>query len=168
MAVAAKITHGMRVSEEIASGGTAVPSTAKALIHDQYNTEVILSTGSTPAVSATASFLVTLSSGAATIDLTALTGLNSATVNGTNLQVRAIKFRSPSSNANVITVKKGASNGYQIGMADGANAFNVSIPPGGDFSCYLAANGVVISSSAKTLDVSGTGSQTLECQVVMG
>lgn len=140
---------------------------------DTYNVTGIsssrtLTSATTPAVTKHSSFQKTLSSGLGTIDLTSLPddqGTAAAvTLNG--LKPHSLIFRNLAANANAITVAVGASNGY-----DGLGAsFTITLQPGDEFR-YSGTDGAgltEISSSKKTFDLTGTGSQVLEVQVVAG
>ncbi len=94
----------------------------------------------------------TMTSGAVTIDMTA-----APYSGGTTVPIRAF-FLNPASNANSITIAKGASNGY-TGFG---SAFSITLAPGE--SCGLNAL-TALSGSVKTLDVTGTGSQVLVVQI---
>jgi|SRR6185312_9312151 len=126
-----------------------------------------LTATTTPPATLQTQFNQALTAGAATIDLTALPGLNAdEVVNGNGLKVQLVKFKNPSANANKITISQGASNAYRL---DGATNWTISLAPGqsaGPF--YLDAASDVISSTHKTIDLAGTGTQTLQVAVVMG
>jgi len=118
----------------------------------------------TPAVTKTASFTVTMSGGAATIDLTSLSGTQ-GTVSGSALKVQMMVIQGKSGNGAAVTVAKGASNGY-TGFG---SAFSVTIPSAGA-ECVLYGNNAFgsVDSTHKTLDVSGTGTDALNCTVWFG
>jgi hypothetical protein len=94
----------------------------------------------------------TLSGGSLTLDLTA-----SPYSGGVKVPIRAF-FLNPASNANNITIAKGATNGY-TGFG---STFAITLAPGE--SCQLNAL-TALSGSVKTLDLTGTGSQVLVVQV---
>lgn len=123
-----------------------------------------LNSGSTPAIDGGVSTLVTMTAGAATIDLTALTHQDSDTRSASGKKLRQIHFYNPSNNA--IRVKTGASNGH---IPYGANGFDVTIPPGGAFTLYLASAGIAITNSSNdTIDISGTTTDSLLMKAVWG
>ena len=125
-----------------------------------------LTASSTPPVTKHALFSKPLSTGTGTIDLTALPGITAdETVNGTGLKVQFLKFKNPSTNANKITAAKGGSNGYQL---DGATTWSVPLAPGQSVFFELDDAADDIGSGNKTIDLTGTGSQALSVQVVMG
>lgn len=142
----------------------AAPDGSRVLTYSNWNTSKLLSGATTPPVTATVNFQQALSTGAATIDLTAVPGANGVSQSLTGLKPRFIKLQNPATNANNITVAKGASNGY----TPSGSAFSVTIVPGGELLMDLGANGLAIGSGAKTLDLTGTGSQALNVQIVAG
>ena len=145
-----------------------VPDAADAnrkITHNAYNTNGLSLSGSTtPPVSLCASFVKALSSGTGTIDLTALVGTNGVAVDGTGLKVRAFKFINPATNANPITIKFGAANPYNLLGA----SWQIVLAPGQEAQSYLKDGAPVVGSGAKNIDLSGTGTQALQCQVVLG
>jgi hypothetical protein len=127
---------------------------------------ITLTSVSTPAITKRAGFKQALTSGAATIDLTALPGITvDETVNGTGLQVQFIKFVNPSTNANKMTIGKGMTSGYQL---DGATTWSIVLAPG--MSALINTNSAsdVIASGKKTIDIAGTGVQPLTVEILMG
>ena len=105
-----------------------------------------------------------LTGGAGTIDLTAMTGTNGVSVDGTGLRVQFAKFLNPATNANPITVKKGVTNGY-----DGFGAaFLIILAPGAEALIRLNDSGSDIGSSNKTLDLVGTLVQPLSYEIIVG
>lgn len=105
---------------------------------------------------------VTLSSGAATLDLTALTQVGLATaVNATGMKLRAIQVLADAANANPISVGTGGSNGYdQAGVLSKINA--------GDLVTKILNSATAIDGTHKTLDIAGTGSQGCSIHMVFG
>ncbi len=110
---------------------------------------------------------VTLGSGLATIDLALLPGITAdETVVGTGLKAQFIKFTNPSTNANKIVISNGASNPYRI---DGATTtWSIPLAPGQTVLLSLNDAGDDVAGSHKTIDLVGTGSQTLTVQIVLG
>jgi hypothetical protein len=114
-----------------------------------------------------AAYQLTLSSGTGSINLAALPGLSAdETVVGTGLKVQALKLRNKSTNANKITVTKGASNGY--GLAASGDSWTVVLSPGQSVLFLLAEAAPDVATGARVFDVTGTGSQILEVMVVLG
>lgn len=141
--------------------------TNNSILVNQIDESGILNASSTPPASMQSQFSIALVSGAVSIDLTALPGLNgSEAVNGTGLKVQLVKFKNPITNANKITVAKGASNGY--GLDASGDSFSIPLSPGQSVMFVLDAAAPAIASGAKTFDLTGTGTQALQVAVVMG
>ncbi len=150
---------------------TNVPAmtSGSSISHTGYKTEKSLSatgTVSQPAITKCAIFSKALSGGSATIDCTALTGTNGATVDFTGLKICVMKFKNPSANANAITVAKGASNG--LGVTTSGTTFSIPIAPGAEWMHYCNEGMPDVGSGAKTFDLTGTGSQALEVTLLAG
>lgn len=128
------------------------------------NSTIVMDADSTPPVTKEAVFQKAMTAGAATIDLTALTGLNGASVTFTGLKVQSVKFRNKATNANDITITEGASNGYELL----GNGFTLILKPGQEAQFYLNDAAPDVGGSAKTIDISGTGTQVLEVAMVAG
>ena len=139
-------------------------ATRNSVTYNGGDLAVNLSPTSTPAATAHAVGSKALSSGTGSLDLTALTGLNGVAVSLDGLKPRAILFENPIANANPITIAKGASNGY---TGIGASA-TITLQPGEKVLFYEGAAGTAVSSTVKTFDLTGTGSQALKYQIVAG
>jgi len=162
------LTYQAKATFQEVLGAASVPGAATAaartLTQSGFDTGKTLTAATTPPVTCGALFDQALTSGTATIDLTALVGANTKTVNGTGLRVQVLRLRNPATNANPISIAKGASNGYD-GL--GAN-FKDTLAPGAEFLRYLNDAGSDIGSGNKTLDLAGTGAQVLEVEIIMG
>jgi hypothetical protein len=136
-------------------------SLSDALVrHSTWNTAHVLSAGSTPPVTKVAAFVATLTS-----NLAALVGTNGATVVGTGLKVQAIKLQADAENGAVITITKGASNGYGLVGA----GTSIALLPGQE--CVIYGNDATpdVASDARVLDLVGTGSSDhLHVTIVLG
>ena len=135
-----------------------------SVLHNGMNTTLSLNAGTSVPVTKVASFQLTLSSGTGTIDFRALPSTNGALLDGNGLKVQVMKLRNKSTNANSITVVPGATNGIDL---FGASSRIVLLP---GQECLMTLNDAApdISATDKTLDVTGTGSQILECIFVLG
>ena len=152
------------VTETLESNVPATPTGSRSVVHSAWDSTKTLKSDSTPPATKVAVFEKALSGGAATIDLTALTGTNSATVVGSGLRVQVLRVKAPATNGNPITIAKGASNGY-----DGLGAsFSHALVPGGEATFFLNDAGGDIGGTNKNLDLAGTGSQVLQVEVVLG
>ncbi len=165
MSVKATVSLAITVDETITSGVPDASASNAVIKHNGFNTSKVLTGSSAQPVTKTASFTKALSSGSGTIDLTALPGTNGATVDGTGLKVQLLKIKAKLTNANTITIAKGASNGY---VPAGGSAFSVTLAPGQEIVIDGNEATPDIGSGAKTLDLTGTGAQELDVQVVMG
>jgi len=164
MSVAATVTSGLTVVETL-GGNRPFAADAKAKVtHDQLNTVAALGAATSPPATAVAAFQAAMTGGAATIDLTDLLGTNDLPVDGTGLRVQAVKVRNPGTNANPITISKGASNGYNGFGAD----FSLALTPGAHALLFPNDAGSDIASNNANLDLAGTGSQALDVEVLLG
>lgn len=162
MSVTTAYTSALTATETLT---TNVPDvTSNSIVHSGYNKTLNLTGATTPPVSKTASFAKALSAGAATIDLTALVGTNGAAVDGTGLRVVMCKFQAPAANANPITLKFGAASPYNLLGA----SWQIVLSPGQEVLFYGVAAAPAIAAGAKNIDLSGTGSQAVNCIIVMG
>ncbi len=152
------------VEETLTGNAPFALSAKKKVTHDQLDSSAALNAGSTPPVTTFASFQKALVDGSATIDLTSLTGTNGATVTFSGLKVQVAKFRNPITNANPITIAKGASSGYTLGGA----AFSVVLQPGDEWTYKGVDTSPDVSGSVKTFDLTGTATQALDVYLVAG
>lgn len=106
-------------------------------------------------VTVVASMSKALSAGAGTLDFTSLTH-RGVSVSLSGLKVKYFAFANPSTNANAITIVEGASNGNAML----GSAFSLTLQPG-DYVVGKITNSQTVGGSDKTIDLSGTGSQTL-------
>jgi len=167
MAISTTMRQTLTTVETLGStANPAISSSNNTVTHDGFNVAVTLNASSDPDGKSVACWEETLSDGAATIDLTNLTGTNGGTVSGDGKRVRALLVKAPSDNGNVITLSKGASNGY----AGLGSSFSVDLDPGCSHLFYLADQGDEVSNGVDdTLDLAGTGfTDFLELQVVFG
>jgi len=140
-----------------------VNSGANAVVHTGIDLTQTLNATSSPAISKMAAGQKAMIAGVATIDLTAVTH-NGAAVDMTGLKMAVWKFRNPSTNANNITITKGAANGYTIG----GGTFTVTLKPGQQWAHYFFTGGDSVAAGVKTIDISGTGTQALDYEFIAG
>lgn len=165
MAVSMSYASTITVTESLPTNVVAISSDNNSLVHNQFNTTKSLNASSSPAITKHAAFNKVLTSGAATIDFTALTGTNGATVTGLGLKVIAIKIIAPVGNGAVITITEGAVNGLALFGA----SFSLKLQPGQEFLAYLFSASQTIGASDLAIDLAGTGStDNLNFEVVMG
>lgn len=164
MSVSVTYKSIVTTEETIDTNTPAVSARFNAITHDGYNSTKVMNASSTPPATKAAYFSKALVAGAATIDLTALTGTNGVTVVGTGLKVQVARFKNPSTNANSIVVTVGASNGYNLAGSD----FKVTLAPGQEQTFYGNDATPDVGSGAKNIDISGTGTQALQVSIVLG
>jgi hypothetical protein len=93
------------------------------------------------------------------VDLTALTGTNAATVDGTGLKLQVLRVKNLG--ANDLTISTGASNGYNFGGP-------VVIKAGGIAMIYQPEGLPDVAAGVKNIDMAGTTTQTSEWTLVLG
>jgi len=137
------------------------------ILVNTYNQTGTLTASSTVPATVQATFPLTMSGGTGSINLAALPGLDSSqTIDGTGLKAQLLLLLNPSTNANSITVAKGASNGY--GWNTAGTSWTVSLSPG-QWAMFGGNDvGPDVASGARLLDVTGTGSQVLDVSIVLG
>lgn len=133
---------------------------------NQLNTSESLSSSTTPPATKVSTGQIALSGGAITLDLTSLPDSNgvAGAIDGTGLKVQSYIFRNPEANANDITLTEGAANGYELH----GNTWKIALRPGEIISCQLQDGAPDIAAGAKDIDITGTGSQALDFEIVMG
>lgn len=169
MAVRAGISVAFTAIESVPTNATPfISSTQLGVQVYGLDESLTLTATSTPPVTKLGFGVITLTAGAATVDMTSLVGLNGVAISLSGLKPIAIKFQNPSTNANNMTIAKGASNGY-TGFG---SSFSITIPPGGSVVVYMntaiANPFTAVSGSVKTLDITGTGAQVLNYEVLGG
>ena len=162
MSVSVQYVNQLTVQETLTDDLLA--SGANSVQYNGLNVSQRYNSASTPPVTKVAAFSKALSSGAGTIDFTALTGTNGAAVTGLGLKVQFAKFRNPSTNTGAITIVEGATNGLALLGA----AFKIVLPVGAECSFALNDASPDIASGDRTIDLTGTGTEELECIIVMG
>jgi hypothetical protein len=161
MSVAATYSLKLEVRETLTVGVDA--ASLPVVLHDQLNVSGTLNaTSAVPATKHIQDAAVPLAAGVYTIDLTALPGTGGATVDGTGLKVQLIRIHNKGAAA--MTFADGVTNGYELLGA----AWTITLPPGGAMQFYLPDTAPDIGASAKTIDVTGTGTQTFDLSIVMG
>lgn len=142
---------------------TLLTAASSSVLHNSYNVSKSLTASTSQPVTKVGGGELTMSAGAGTINLAALTGVG-GTVDMTGLKVQSAFFRNKSTNANPITIVVGASNGYELLGA----TMNIVLQPGQ----WIAIDGNEqtpdVASADRTIDISGTASQVLEYQIVAG
>lgn len=162
MSVTLAYASGVTVVETVETGTPAATDANSQITHNQYNTTASLTSATTPPVTKTAFFLQALSGGAATIDLTALSGTNGATIDGTGLKVQAFKMKNLG--ANTMSITFGGSNPYELTGSD----FKITLTQNQEVLIYGNDATPDIGGAACEMDLAGTSAQTAEISIVMG
>jgi hypothetical protein len=163
MTIAAQYVSQLNLVETLTN--TYAKASDKTVGTTGLDTSKALGAGTTPPVSVGLSFQKVLSSGAGTIDVTSITdAVTGAVKSGNGLRIVAIKFRNLSTNANSIAIVPGASNPYQLQGSD----MKLTLSPGDEVTIYMPTTSQAVGSTHKTFDLTGTGSQVLEVEVLFG
>ena len=135
--------------EDVPAGSTLLQGVPQAT-HTLPGLAATMTSGTAVPGTKASSFETTLSSGAATIDLTSLAGVAGQTVNLTGLKVQAIAILADSTNTAGLAIVGGATNGIDLFGSSG----KVVIPPGGWFQMFFKEGAPDVASGDRTLDLS--------------
>lgn len=163
MSVSVNYTTNITTNETIDTNVPAAQASKAVVIHDAFNTATTLTSSTTPPATLAAYFEQALTAGAATIDLTSLTGTNNLSIDGTGLKVQAFRFKNQAGNA-AITLVVGASNGYDLLGA----ATSVTLAAGQEIVIFGNDATPDVAAGDKELDISGTGTEICEITIVLG
>jgi aspartokinase len=160
MAVQLSYAGTAKIQETLASGvdGAGTPT----ILHSSFDDQGTLTASTTPPVTKCVVKVIALSAGAATIDLTTITGTNGLVQDSTGLKVQY--FRVKNLGANTMTFTVGASNGYNLAGA----TFNVPLEQNQWFILYGNDATPDVAAGDRTIDVAGTAAQTFELTLVTG
>lgn len=161
MSVSAKVTMQCKVIETLSD--TSLASSDNTVTHNSFGVQgTVIKSDTTPPATKVSAGVVALSAGAKSLDLTALTGTNGATVDATGLKLQVWMLKNLGANA--MTFSEGASNGY---AALGA-AFSFILLQNQLAQFYLNDAAPDVAAGDKTIDVAGTGTQTFQNVMVFG
>jgi len=151
--------------------GSFINSADNTVTEESLNTDwtgdSAKTSSTTPPVTKSAMTAKAMSGGAATIDLTAMANdSDGATVDFSGLKVCCLAIQNPSTNANKITVGKGASNGFCLDSSE--TTWSISLDPGDGVQFLINESTPDVASGKKTIDIAGTGSQVCNITVVAG
>lgn len=152
------------VVETITTGTPAAIDSNSIVTHDAYSTSGQLTSTTTVPATKSAFFSAVMSGGALTIDLTALTGTNGATVTFNGLKVQLMHLKAPITNAANVTVTAGASNGIDLLGA----SWSAVLQPGQELMWAGLDLAEDVSATVKTIDLAGTAADTLEVSLAAG
>jgi len=150
---------------DAATGNEAVLAASDSVTLTGFDSSYTLNSGSTPPVTDIAAYNVTMTAGAATIDLTALTGLNGGTQSASGKKPQWIVMENLAALAqDPITIIPGASNGHEfLGSAS-----KIVLKTGQKFAFFGNDGQEDVDGTHKTWDISGTLSQVLRVVVAYG
>jgi hypothetical protein len=166
MSISVNFAQQLTVRELLETGVPA--ASRKTVSHDAFNQSGQLNASSVPPATKVAAFEKALVAGAGTIDLTALTGTNGATIDGTGLKVQGILIVNPATNANPLVIEPGGANPYNLFGA----AFKITLHPGKSLHWISAkdADTPDVAAGAKNIALSdgAAGTETHKFIVVLG
>lgn len=163
MAVSVQVGMKFRITETLTQDGASSPK----IIYDAYgiSSETWEAGTANHPVTKVSVDSVPLVAGAKTIDLSALVGTNGAAVDGTGLKVQGVWLENPSTNTGKMTFVEGASNGYRL-MDDAS--WRIVLKPGQKTMIDLYDTSPDVAAADKTIDVTGTGTESFRMQVILG
>lgn len=139
-----------------------VIGTDAAVSYNQFYTRETLTGSSTPSVDSLTALTQSLSSGAATIDLTTVPALvGNQSMSGKSLRV--FYAMADSENAGEISIQTGATNGYAAFGSSGKFTLGA-----GDSVMIRLSTTNTVDGTHKTIDLSGTGTDSIDIQMLFG
>lgn len=143
-------------------------ATNPKVTHDQYNvTNLNLNATSMVPVSVVSYQDYVLVAGAKTIDLTALLGVQDEIQDATGLKLQSLIFINPQGNG-VMTIGEGAANGYPLFGAGNDHEIPAHASVDGVFAQVFPEVLADVAAADKTIDVTGTGTQTFKLGITLG
>lgn len=162
--MAATLTRSSRFRIDQVFVSDFVNTAVDTLRGDQLDSDQTWDGTTTPDVDDGAMLRQAMTAGAATINLAAIVdALSGLTKNLTTKRVRGIKIMT-TGNAAVLTIAKGASNGY---TGFGAN-FSVALPANSELELLFGADITAVAAGDRTLDLAGTGTDGIDIGLVWG
>lgn len=162
MAITTTFASTLSTVETIAQNTSSAAETLRKVTHNQFDEAFTLNASSSVPATACAFFVQALTTGAATINLAALVGTNSGVIDGTGLKIQA--FRVKNLGGADLVVEPGASNGYAWAGASDV----ITVKPNCHVLIFCNETAPDIASGARTIDLTGSSSQTSEWSIIMG
>lgn len=163
MAISAKVRCGIDGRRTLTSG---VDNISNPNLYFVVGGTTSLTASTTPDGEQILTPQISLSAGAYTIDLTACPDVNGTTTSISGLKPRALFFKNNSSSNNM-TFAKGASNGLPL-----VGSWTWTLLPGGslciDLTAVSTGSITAVDASNKTIDVSGTGTDSFDFGIIAG
>ncbi len=167
MSATVSVLFNAGITATLTATGTYVSSADNTITLNGLNDSATYTASTSVPVTKATAFQVTMGGGTGSINLAALPGLTAdEVIDATGLKLQMMKLRSLSTNANAITVAKGASTGYGLPVA--GTTWTVTISPGQSITFFGNDSAPDVASGARVIDITGTGSQVLECEIVCG
>lgn len=158
-----RITNTISLRETVVYGTDPTVTTLKPRIDKGRSWDMDGTTG--PAATAWWHGEVTLSAGALSIDLTALTdAISGLTVDMTGKKIRSMWLFAPTGNAGAITIKPHASDGYTGWTSSGGQVLSAGDYRGPD----IFTGGIAVDATHKILHVTGSGTDKLQLVLLFG
>ena len=159
MSISVSYTSNLTTTETLSDSN--ISATSKTVSFDGANGSGISTASSTAPCTMRGGGKLTLSSGAGSIDLTAIPGVNGTLQDGTGLKVQFVKLKNLGESQ--MWIYDDITNGYQLhgGGYD-------RLPVGGE-SLHKYSDGLAdIDGTHKIIGVEGSGSDQLQYEIVMG
>lgn len=138
-------------------------SAADASIEHKLSLNQTVPSGTSIPATVVGSFTVTLSSSTAFIDMNAIAIGNGATADCTGLKLQCIGVKNPSGNGTV-TLSYGTSSAYNFA----GTSFSQQVQAGGNYLWHAPEAAADVSTSARYILASGTGTQSFHAMVIAG
>lgn len=142
-----------KIESGVVSTFTPAGATEQSVSRNQYDrTGGTLTSTTTPAISVESTAELTPGNGTVNLDLTACADIiGGTTTTFSGKKVVYAQFKCPSTNAAVVKVKTGASNGYDL-----QGGQQIWVYPGATVGHYFAGNLTAVDGTHKVLDITGT------------
>lgn len=164
--VAVSVDYETNITVTPTYSGDYISSGNATLLYNGMDESGTLTGATAVPVTKFSSSRIAMDAGAATIDLSALPGVSAEeTVDFTGLKVQVMKIRNLSTNANKITLTKGASNGWSFVSTD---TWTIPLLPNQSVELLFKDGSADVSAGACEIDLAGTGAQVLEYTFVAG
>ncbi|MBL9125831.1 MAG: hypothetical protein JNG90_19475 [Planctomycetaceae bacterium] len=157
----ATFNAGLTIKETFTANEFPAASANSPVTSSGFNETIELHASSTPPVTKAAIFKPTLVAAALTIDLTSLPQSGGGTFSASGLKLVAILFNNPGNNP--VTIAPGGSNPYAINGGE-----DKVIQPKGSWLEYFGAGLSDVDGTHKELDLTGTGTDQFECEMLFG
>ena len=169
MADAVKSTHLLRLSIAQTADQSLDAVTTNPTFDNNF-ADVTATINGTSAAPATKAYTdtIALAAGVATIDLQSLLGPGGAALTFAGLKVQQIRITCPTGNTAGITFDVGATNGYNLFGEDNVSNESVEVLPGCAAQFFQNDKLEDVDATHKDIDVTGTGTEGFNIELVAG